>query len=93
MLRAFMWQLPVRLHVVHHGVVLQGQALLHWERWVSIHLCQSGNSVTVPDESMRTRLHPDRVLIAILGKPLANMFCDMPCISACTHVALYAYHT
>ena len=46
--RVVTWQLPIRLLVVHHGVVLQGQTLLHMEGWLSIHLCQPGHSLVVP---------------------------------------------
>ena len=50
--------LPVRLHGVHHGVVLEGQALLHQEGRVSIHPCQPGHSLAVPDWFVRVQPHP-----------------------------------
>ena len=40
--RAFTWLLPLRSHAVHHGVVLQGQALLYREGQASIHPHQPG---------------------------------------------------
>ena len=52
------WQLPVRPHTVHHGVVLQGRALLHRKRVVPIHPLQPRYGLAIPDESMRARSYP-----------------------------------
>ena len=56
--RVFMWLLPVRLHAVHHGVVLQGQALLPLEGRTSIHPCHPGHCLAVPDKSIRVWPRP-----------------------------------
>ena len=54
----FMWLLPVRSHAIHHGVVLQEQALPHLEGRMSIPLRQPGYRVEVLDKSMRVWPHP-----------------------------------
>ena len=54
----FTWLLSVRLHAVHHGVVLQGQALLHLEGQRSIHPRQPRYRRAVLDECMRVWPHP-----------------------------------
>ena len=51
------WLLPVRSHAVHHGAMLQGQALLHQEGRTSIHLRHPRYCLAVPDKSIRVRPH------------------------------------